>query len=49
MFFEIGTIVGGLALGALGEVFTKQAGFFGGAVVAVGGLWIARRVFVATT
>jgi predicted MFS family arabinose efflux permease len=45
MFFEIGTIVGGLALGALGEVFSKQAGFFGGAVVAAAGLVVARRVF----
>lgn len=48
MFFEIGTIVGGVALGAVGEVFTKQAGFFGGAVVAAAGVVVARRVFAPT-
>lgn len=44
MFFEIGTIVGGLALGALGEIFTKQAGFLGGAAVAMLGLVALWRV-----
>jgi MFS family permease len=38
MFFEIGTIVGGVALGAVGEIFTKRAGFLGGAIVAALGL-----------
>ena len=45
MFFEIGTIVGGVALGALGEVFTKRAGFLGGAVVAAIGVVALWRVF----
>lgn len=38
MFFEIGSVVGGVALGAVGELFDKRAGFFGGAVIAVLGL-----------
>ena len=38
MFFEIGTIVGGVALGAVGEIFTKRAGFLGGAVDRAGRL-----------
>lgn len=38
MFFEIGSIVGGVALGAVGQILTKQAGFFGGAVLAMVGL-----------
>lgn len=45
MFFEIGTIVGGVALGALGELFTKQAAFLGGAVVAVFGLVALWQIF----
>lgn len=44
MFFEIGTIVGGVALGALGEVFTKRAGFLGGAAVALLGLVALWRI-----
>lgn len=38
LFFEAGTIVGGVVLGAVGEVFSKRAGFFGGAIVALVGL-----------
>ena len=38
MFFEIGSVVGGLVLGALGELFSKRAGFFGGAVITTLGL-----------
>ena len=45
MFFEIGTIVGGVALGALGEIFTKRVAFLGGAVVAVLGLVALWQVF----
>lgn len=45
MFFEIGTIVGGVALGAVGEVFSKRAGFLGGAVVAVLGLVALWQIF----
>jgi MFS family permease len=48
MFFEIGTIVGGVALGAVGEIFTKRAGFLGGAIVAALGLVLLwNRVQVA--
>ena len=45
MFFEIGTIVGGLALGALGEVFTKRVAFLGGAMVAMLGLVAVWQIF----
>ena len=38
MFFELGSVVGGVALGAVGEVFTKRAGFLGGAMIASLGL-----------
>jgi predicted MFS family arabinose efflux permease len=38
MFFELGTIVGGLALGLVGELFGKRAGFAGGAVLCLVGL-----------
>ena len=38
MFFELGSVVGGVVLGAVGEIFDKRAGFFGGAVIAVIGL-----------
>jgi MFS family permease len=38
LFFEAGTIVGGVALGAVGEIFSKRAGFIGGALLAVVGL-----------
>jgi putative Mn2+ efflux pump MntP len=45
MFFEAGTIVGGLALGGVGELFGKRAGFLGGAVLcAVGLVVLWRRV-----
>lgn len=45
MFFEIGTTVGGLALGGLGDLFGKRVGFLGGAVIAAGGLILLRRIF----
>lgn len=38
MFFELGSVVGGVVLGAIGELFDKRAGFFGGAVIAALGL-----------
>ncbi len=47
MFFELGTIVGGVALGAVGEIFTKRAGFLGGAVIALLGLVVLWRTVVA--
>jgi MFS family permease len=45
MFFEIGTIVGGVALGALGEVFNKRVAFLGGAMVAMLGLVALWQIF----
>lgn len=38
MFFELGSVVGGVVLGAVGQLFDKRAGFFGGAVIAALGL-----------
>ena len=38
MFFELGTIIGGLVLGAVGEILGKRAGFAGGAVMCLAGL-----------
>jgi MFS family permease len=40
MFFEIGTIVGGLTLGLVGEVLGKRAGFAGGAALCALGLFV---------
>jgi MFS family permease len=47
MFFEVGTIVGGVVLGAVGEIFSKRAGFLGGAIIAVGGLALLWRFVIA--
>jgi MFS family permease len=38
MFFELGSVVGGVVLGAIGQLFGKRAGFLGGAVITVLGL-----------
>jgi MFS family permease len=38
MFFELGSMVGGLTLGAVAQVFGKQAGFAGGVVLCLAGL-----------
>ncbi len=46
MFFELGSVVGGVVLGALGELFTKRAGFLGGAVIAGLGLLTLWRTVV---
>lgn len=40
MFFEVGTIVGGVVLGGVGELYSKRAGFLGGSIVALAGLVI---------
>jgi MFS family permease len=48
MFFEGGTIVGGVLLGAVGEIFSKRAGFLGGAIVAVVGLVLLWQFVVDT-
>jgi len=47
MFFELGTVLGGVVLGAVGEIFTKRAGFLGGAVIAMIGLVLLWRTVVA--
>jgi MFS family permease len=47
MFFEIGTIVGGVALGAVGEIFSKRAGFLGGAIIALIGLTLLWQHVIA--
>lgn len=40
MFFEIGSVIGGLALGTLAELLGKRAGFAGGALVSLIGLMV---------
>lgn len=45
MFFEVGSIAGGLVLGAVADATSKRGGFLGGAVVCVLGLvFLQRRV-----
>jgi predicted MFS family arabinose efflux permease len=46
MFFELGSVVGGVVLGAVGQLFDKRAGFFGGAVIAALGLVALWRTIV---
>ena len=40
MFFDVGTIAGGLALGAVAELFGKRSAFAGGIVLAAIGVWL---------
>jgi MFS family permease len=42
MFFEVGSVAGGLMLGAFAEVVGKQAGFLGGVMFCVLGLYLLR-------
>ena len=46
MFFEAGTAVGGLALGALADEFGKRAGFAAAACLCVVGAWVLRAVVI---
>jgi MFS family permease len=46
MFFEIGTAVGGLVLGALADSFGKRTGFAAAVVVCAAGAWIVRNIVV---
>ncbi len=46
MFFEIGSAVSGLAIGALGQVVGKQSAFYGGVVMVLVGLVVLRRFVV---
>ena len=41
-FFEIGGVIGGLALGVVGQLFGERSTFFGGMVFAVMGLLLLR-------
>ena len=42
MFFEIGSAVGGLTIGAFAQIVGKQLGFLGGVVSCLLGLWLLR-------
>jgi len=42
MFFEIGTVTGGLALGAVAELASKRAAFAGAVLLCAAGLWLMR-------
>jgi MFS family permease len=46
MFFEAGTAVGGLALGALANVYGKRAGFAAGVGLCVVGVWVLRTIVI---
>jgi MFS family permease len=48
MFFEIGTVTGGLLLGAVAEALSKQAAFAAAVGVLAGGLWLLRRKVLPT-
>ena len=43
MFFEVGTVGGGLLLGPVAQFAGERGAFVGGAVIAVMGLWVLRR------
>ena len=49
MFFEAGTAVGGLALGALANVFGKRAGFAAAVGLCVVGVWVLRTIVIPAT
>ncbi len=42
MFFEVGSVVGGLLIGAFAQVAGKQLGFLGGAMFCILGLYLLR-------
>jgi len=46
MFFEIGSAVGGLALGGVAELAGKRVGFLGGVVMCAAGLYLMRTYVV---
>jgi MFS family permease len=46
MFFEAGTAVGGLALGALANVFGKRASFAAAVGLCVVGVWVLRTIVI---
>jgi MFS family permease len=46
MFFEIGSMFGGLVLGLVAELTSKRGGFLGGAISCMIGLWVLWRVLL---
>lgn len=46
MFFEVGSVFGGLVIGAFAQVVGKQLGFLGGAACCLVGLWLLRTQLV---
>jgi MFS family permease len=46
MFFDVGSAVGGLAIGAFAQVVGKQIGFLGGVLSCLIGLWVLRTKVV---
>ena len=42
MFFEVGSVVGGLLIGAFAQAVGKQTGFLGGVFFCVVGLYLLR-------
>ncbi len=46
MFFEIGSAVGGLTIGAFAQIVGKQLGFLGGVASCLLGLWLLRTKVV---
>jgi MFS family permease len=46
MFFEVGSAVGGLVIGAFAQLVGKQIGFLGGVVSCLIGLWLLRTKVV---
>jgi len=43
MFFEVGTVVGGLLLGSVARFGGEQGAFAGGAILAASGIWVLRQ------
>jgi MFS family permease len=46
MFFEVGTVAGGLILGSVARFAGEQGAFLGGAVMAMTGIWVLRRLLL---
>jgi MFS family permease len=42
MFFEVGTVVGGVVLGSVAQLTGERGAFAGGAALALAGIWILR-------
>jgi MFS family permease len=43
MFFEVGTVTGGLLLGSVARFGGEQGAFAGGAILAASGIWVLRQ------